>query len=143
MRKAVKSKKRVSTPSRRNKTSFTFQRLVIITSCVLLVLGIVTLKKNSVTQSVAGVSIARGLFAQATVSWTKNDIASTYNIYYRQKGDTRFTNAVRKIPSSVTNYNISYLKKGVNYEYKISAADLNGREFSWSEVKQMTNLKPM
>lgn len=85
----------------------------------------------------------RGLFAQATVYWVQNDAASSYNIYYKQKNESTFTNAVRQVPAGLTSYTISYLKKGVKYEYQVSAADLNGREFSWSEVKQMTNIKPM
>ena len=144
MKKKV-SKRRVTKPSRtRSKnSSFSFQRLVIITACVLLVFGILSIKKNTITQSVAGISVMRGLFAQGSVEWAKNDIATTYNIYYREKGNVEFTNAVRHIPATVTNYTISYLKKGTSYEYKVSVADATGREYEWSEVKEITNLQPM
>lgn len=144
-KKVTKTKRRVSKPSRATSktSSFTFQRFIIVTACVLLVVGVFNLKKTSITQSVAGIGIMRGLFQQATVSWERNPLASSYNIYYKEKGDSTFTNSVRNIPANVTSYTISYLKKGATYEYKISAADANGREYDWSVTQPITNLQPM
>ncbi len=85
----------------------------------------------------------QGLFDQATVSLPPVPNAASYNIYYRQVGEQSFSNAVRNIQPSVTTYTISYLKKGVNYEYQYSAVDKNGKEFLFSDLKPLTDLQPM
>lgn len=123
---------------------FTFQRVVLITTCfVLFIVAVMVVTRKPISQSVAGVSIARGLFGQATVSLPRVDEAVTYNIYYRQAGDPDFTNAVRHVSPSVSTYTISYLKKGQNYEYRISAADASGEEFWWSSTMRLTNIESM
>ena len=99
--------------------------------------------KQEVTQSVAGISIARGLFAQATVLIPQQDNAFSYNVYYKKRSSQEFDNAVRGIAPGVTSYTISYLKKGADYHYKISAVDASGKEFWFSEVKDLDNIEPM
>ena len=84
-----------------------------------------------------------GLFNQAVVAIPSVPNAASYNIYYGQVGEQTFTNAVRNIPTNVTNYTISDLKKGVNYQYRVAAVDKNGKEFLFSAVKPLTNLQPM
>jgi len=84
-----------------------------------------------------------GLFNQATVSLPPVPNAASYNIYYRQTGEQTFTNAVRNIPLSVHNYTISDLKKGVNYEYQISAVNSDGKEIYFSDIKPITDLQSM
>jgi hypothetical protein len=122
---------------------FSFRRIILFTTVfVLFILGFAILHKPQVTQSVAGVSIARGLFAQATVDLPKIDGAEAYNVYYKKVSAHEYTNAARSIPASSTTYTISYLKKGEAYEYKISAT-ANGSEFWWSTVKDLTNINPM
>jgi hypothetical protein len=123
---------------------FSFRRVVLITTgLVLFVLGFALFNKPQVNQAVAGVSIARGLYAQTTVAIPHVDGAVAYNIYYKQTADTKFTNAVRKIPTNVAMYTISYLKKNANYEYKISALNPAGREFWWSEIQTFTATKAL
>ena len=125
-----------------------FQRIIIISACLLLVVGVIaTINRNAVTQAVAGVSITKGFFAQATIALPKISGAVSYNIYYKEvnssEKDMHFPHAVRKIPANVSSYTISYLKKNKQYEYRISAIDASGKEFWWSSVKTMTNITSM
>ena len=145
MRKTAKSKRRVSKPrrSRSKNSSFTFQRLVIFTTCLLLVLGVFSLKKNSITQSVAGISVMKGLFSQVEVAWDPIDGATSYNLYYKQKDDQEFTNSVRNIPADITQYLISYLVKGKEYEYKLAAVGSNGQEFFWTVAYELSEPESM
>ena len=137
---------RRKTVSRRQPTptSFSFHRIIIYTSCVaLFVFAFAWFNKPQVNQAVAGVSITRGLFAEAQVALPASiPHAASYNIYYRES-DGEYTNAVRNIPVNVTTYTISYLQKGKSYLYKVSALDATGEEFWWSEEKEMTGLSSM
>jgi hypothetical protein len=134
--------------SRKNEQSFfipfSFQRIVLVTTAfALFFVAIFVFTKPNVQQSVAGVSIAKGLFNQATVTVPQIANAKKYNIYYKQISEKTFTNAVRGIPPGITNYTISYLKKGQKYQYKIAALNANGQEFWWSQVIPLTNLQSM
>jgi len=121
-----------------------FRRIVIVSACLVLFVGVVaSVDKGAASRAVAGMSITQGLFNQATVPLPPVPNATSYNIYYRQSGEQSFSNAVRNIPPNVTSYTISYLKKGVNYEYQYSAVDKNGKEFLFSPVNPLTNLQPM
>lgn len=128
----------------RPQSSGSFYRIVILTACLLLfIVGAVIANRRSIMRSVAGASIVRGLYVQTVVTLPKVPEAVTFNIYYKQASDSTYSNAVRDIPANVTNYTISYLKKGVNYQYKISAADSTGREFWWSDNNTFSVLQPM
>lgn len=142
---ARKTVKRTLPRSRAHSQSQTllFRRIVIISACLVLVVGIAaTFNRGAASQAVAGASITRGLFVQATVTIPSVPGATGYNIYYKQYGEQKFTNAVRNILPSVHSYTISYLKKGVNYQYSIAAV-LNGKEVSFTPVKTLTNLTSM
>lgn len=122
----------------------TIHRFLIVSAVVIAFLSVAVLSlKPNVNQSVAGLSIARPLYAEATVGWDPIQGAASYNIYYKEEGDPNYTNAVRNIPANVTKYTISYLKKTGKYVYKVSAADQNGDEFLWSGAKVLTNLQGM
>ncbi len=135
--------------SRRSSASspieFSFIRRIIVVGglSVILLAVIFVPGKQSVRQEVAGISIARPLFSQGTVSWSSVTGAIAYNIYYKQTSDMTFKYAVRRIPSSSTSYTITHLKKGETYQYKISAIAPSGREFWWSEVKTLDNITSM
>ncbi len=119
-----------------------FRRAIIISACLVLVILVASLPKGTASQAVAGVSIMRGLFEQATIPLPSNPHAASYNIYYGQSGEQSFTNSVRNIPPKVTNYTISYLKKGVTYKYSIATV-VNGKEVSFTPVKTLIGLQPM
>lgn len=141
---APRSRKRSSGNSDITFVPFTFHRIILITTClVLFIFAFVLFAKPNVTQSVAGVSVARGLFSQTTITLPQINGAVSYNIYYKQKSDATYTNAVRKVPASIPTYTISYLKKGTSYQYRISAVNPAGREFWWAEPQALTNLQPM
>jgi hypothetical protein len=141
-RKTVKRTIPHSRASSRNQTVF-FRRIVIISACLVMVIGVfATFNRGTASQAVAGASIARGLFMQATVELPSVPNASGYNIYYKQQSDQKFTNAVRNIPTSVQQYTISYLKKGVTYEYT-EAAIVDGKEVDFSPIQTLTNLQSM
>lgn len=120
-------------------------RIFIVSACLtLFVGGVLIANKNTVNQSVAGASIMRGMFLEATVSIPDNIAGATsYNIYYRKTGETEFSNAVRNLSPYVGTYIISHLKKGSTYEYKFAAVDASGKEFFFSEVLPLTNLQSM
>lgn len=122
---------------------FSFRRIILVSTCLLLFVVIAVTHKNQVTQSVAGITIARGLFSQTTVTLPKIDGAVAYNIYYKQTSDSKYTNAVRRVPTTVSTFLLSYLKKGEAYDYKISALNSSGKEFWWSETKPLINLRSM
>ena len=125
--------------------SILFQRIVIISACLtLFVVGGVIVNKRSVGQAVEGASITKGLYMQATVQMP-NDVpqATYYNIYYKTSSEKTFTNAVRRIPTNVTTYTISRLKKGVSYVYRYAAVNAEGREILFSQTLPLTNLQPM
>ena len=126
------------------KSSTSYRRIIFITgSFVLVLFAIVTLNKHNVSQSVAGMSIARGLYNQATVTWTPIPGAIAYNIYYKQTNETSFTHSVRRIPVNIMSYTISYLKKNTSYQYKIVGIDIHGAEMPTSQVLYINNLMSM
>ncbi len=110
---------------------------------VLFVFGFVFTNRHQITKSVAGVSIMRGVFAEATVQLPRLPGAVSYNIYYRKSGDHTFTSAVRNISPETSSYIISYLRKGVSYEYQVSAENDKGSEFWFSSVEPLTPLRSM
>ena len=126
-----------------NNQTLLFRRIVIISACLVLVIGIAaTFNRGAASQAVAGASIARGLFMQTTVSIPSVTNATGYNIYYKQQSDQKFTNAVRNIPPYISRYTISYLKKGVTYQYT-EAAIVNGKEVNFTPLQTITHLQSM
>ncbi|HSA84154.1 MAG TPA: hypothetical protein VLF20_04690 [Patescibacteria group bacterium] len=123
---------------------FSFRRIIFITTAVALFLAVAILfNKDKVTQSVAGIGVARGLFAEARVDVPKIEGAASYNIYYKEQSAGEYTNVARDIPASVASYLISYLKKGEEYIYKVAAVDASGAEFYWTTDEELTNIEPM
>lgn len=155
MKKRIRSVKRATTTKSTRKTSrrstehllllpFSFRRIVLVTTAIALFLGVfVLLNKQQVTQSVAGVSVARGLFAEARIDLPKIEGTVSYNIYYKEKSASDFTNVARDIPGSSLTYTISYLKKGEEYRYKVAAVNTSGAEFYWSNEEDLRNIEPM
>lgn len=144
-KRVLKPKRRVAKPSRaRSKnSSFTFQRIVVFTACLIIVFAVILANKNKITQSVAGISITRGLFSQVQVGWNPVDGATSYNLYYKQKDDREFTNSVRNIPADITEYTVSYLTKGKEYDYKLAAVGANGEEFFWTVAEEFSDPESM
>ncbi len=121
-----------------------FRRVLLITTCMTLFLFLTAdVSKKGLTQSVAGVSVARGLFAQATISIPQINGAVSYNLYYKEVTEGHYIHAVRSIPAGTTTYLVSYLKKNKKYHYKISALDNNGKEFWWSKETLLTKTLSM
>ena len=139
-----KSNRRVPKRSSSNQHIILFRRVFLITSALVLFLFVsADVSKRGVTQAVAGISVARGLFNQATVSLPNVEGVVTYNIYYKRTSDSEFGYAVRNISGDLSSYTISYLKKGEEYEYKVSAADKTGKEFFFTESQALSNLESM
>lgn len=143
VRKTVKrTSPRLSHSSSINQTLI-FRRIVIVSACLVLFVGIVaTFNGSSVRQEVAGIRTVSGLFDQTTIDLPPVPNAVFYNIYYKAVGEQTFSNAVRNIPSNIHSYTISDLKKGVTYEYYYSAVDNTGKEFLFSPVKPFSNIQP-
>jgi len=123
---------------------FSFRRIILVTTgLVLFVFGFALFNKPHINQAVAGLSITREMYAQKTILMPHIDGAVAYNIYYKRTSETTYSNAVRKVPTSVPTYTISYLKKNAAYDYKISAINPAGREFWWSEIQTITATQAM
>ncbi|HSX10080.1 MAG TPA: hypothetical protein VLF93_08055, partial [Candidatus Saccharimonadales bacterium] len=134
-KKTVKRTSPRSTRSANDGQTLLFRRIVIISACLILVVGVVaTFNRGATRQAVAGMSIMAGLYDQATIQLPTVPNAASYNIYYGPSGEATFSNAVRNIPPNVSNYTISDLKKGVTYNYMYAAVDKNGREFLFSPI---------
>src|ERR1700745_1653395 len=98
-RKTVK--RTIPRSAARNQAIF-FRRIVVISACLVLVVGIAaTFNRGAASQAVAGVSITRGFFEQATITIPQVYGADSYNIYYKQLGEQKFTNSVRNIPPGI------------------------------------------
>lgn len=140
----TKSTSRTTRKASTPKQTILFRRIVIITTCVVLVgAALLWINKPAVEQSVAGASIMKGLFVQGTVSVPNLEGASSFNIYYKEAGEKDFVNAVRNVPTTTSSYTISHLKKGVNYQYRFAAVDDTGKEYLFSEILPLTNIEPM
>ncbi len=74
-------------------------------------------------------------FAKGTITWQNVPGAVFYNVYYKETKEKNFTNAVRKLPNTSKSYTITFLKKGVSYQYKVTALDTSGKEFYFSPIK--------
>lgn len=123
---------------------FSFRRIILVTTAIALFLGVVVLfNKNQVTQSVAGISITKGLFAQARIDLPKIEGAVSFNIYYKKQSANEYSNVARDIPINTQSYIISYLKKGEEYHYKIAAVDASGAEFFWTKEEPLVNIESM
>jgi len=119
--------------------SLIVRRIVIFSACVVMVVGLVaTFNHGSASQAVAGASITRGLFNQATITLPSVPNATGYNIYYKQQDEPKYTNAVRNIPVSVHQYTVSYLKKGVTYQFT-EAAIVGGKEVNFTPITIIKN----
>jgi hypothetical protein len=141
-RKTVKRTIPRSHSTSRNQTLL-FRRIVIISACLVMVIGLAaSFNRGAASQAVAGATITRGLFNQTTVTIPSTPNATGYNIYYKQQGEQKFTNAVRNIPVYVHQYTINYLKKGVTYQYT-QAAIVSGKEINFTPLKTVTNLQSM
>lgn len=141
----TKSTKKTTRKPRSEEQTILIHRIFIVSACLtLFVGGVLIANKQQVTQSVAGASITRGLFMEATVT-VPADIANaaSYNIYYKETNEEDYTNAIRNVPTSAGSYVISHLKKGTDYEYTFAAVDAMGREFLFSEELPITDLRPM
>ncbi|HSX40186.1 MAG TPA: fibronectin type III domain-containing protein [Candidatus Saccharimonadales bacterium] len=104
-----------------------------------LVIGVVGVFYNPKTASVLGASTVA--FRQGDTSWNAIPGAAAYNIYYKAAADRAFIHSVPRLPASITSYTIGYLKKGVQYQYIVTALDSSGKEFWSSGVKWMTNYR--
>ncbi len=142
VRKSVKRTIPRSHTSRSNQTIL-IRRIVIFSACLVMVIGIAaTFNRGSASQAVAGAAITRGLFNQTTIWIPSVPNATGYNIYYKQQGEQKFTNAVRNIPVNVHQYTVSYLKRGVTYQYT-EAAIVGGKEVNFTPITTITNLQSM
>lgn len=139
--KTKKTTKRISKPAPTSHT-IVFRRIIVIAACVVVAFGLF-LNRQDVSRAVAGTSIARGLYMQATVPMPQLTNAVSYNIYYKQTNEHTFTNSVRSISPKVSTYTISYLKKGTDYEYRVAAVDNTGKEFLFTDPRPLTDLQPM
>lgn len=132
--------RRASTP----KQTILFRRILIITTCVIIVTGmLVWINKSSIGRAVAGASIMKGLFVQGTISMPTLSEVTSFNIYYKEAGEKEFTNSVRNISPTVSSYTISHLKKNTHYQYRFAAVNDKGQEYLFSEILPLTNIEPM
>lgn len=71
----------------------------------------------------------------AVVSWQGVDGAFSYNIYFKEMGESNYTHAAADLPADARSFTLEFLKSGVKYIYKIAAVNGEGKEFWFSEEK--------
>ena len=76
-------------------------------------------------------------FNQATLKWRTVDEASSYNIYFKETGQSGFTHAISNLPGNATSYTVTFLKKGRGYWYAITAVNSDGKEFMTTGLRRM------
>lgn len=123
---------------------FNFNRIIIIGICIVLLMSVfIIANKRTVAREVAGISIMKGLWNEATIQLPQINGVNSYNVYYKAVSDPTFIHAARNIPATSTYYTLSYLRKGTLYEYRVSAVDNTGTEIWFSDIKQVTNTQSM
>lgn len=71
---------------------------------------------------VATAALATPAFAEThTVKWNTEQGASSYNIYYSQKGKSAWQYSVPNLPSTSWAYKIKGLSNGISYKYEVRA----------------------
>ena len=93
--------------------------------------------------STKSVSAQSQTFYQTTVTWNVVPGITQYNIYYKEKGATKYMHAVGSLPNTMTSYTIKYLKPGVSYIYNIAGLDMSKKEIWWSGEKRFYNMQVM
>jgi len=145
---------RSSSRSTAGSQTFIFRRIVVISACVVLAIGVMgTFDRPAVRGMVEGASTVAGLYSKATVllpNVSPNDFTS-FNIYYGTGG--KFTNAVRGIPIPTDHtknhyQTIYYLKNNVSYQYEILGLGKDHKEHSLPAaglgvIKNITQLTSM
>lgn len=146
MKRKIASRKKTihRTKSSSAPTVFSFNRVIIITACVVLLVTVLVIpNKSQVTRTVAGASIFKPLYAQTTISLPHTTGAAFYNVYYKPVSDAEFIHALRNISGNSRTVTISYLKKKTDYVYMVSAVDSSGKEFWFSPITPITTLQSM
>lgn len=151
MNKKKVTKRHVVHKSRHSIKRVRFNRdsnwIIYVGSCIGVLLVVVLFvgfsHKRALRQTVAGISIMNGVFAQATVPLPDIPNATAFNVYYWPELHSESVNAARGVPTNISSYTVTYLSKNTKYEYRISALDPNGAEFWWSPVTDMTNITSM
>lgn len=148
MKKKIKKQTHKITHTKVTKPLLPSKIVVISGTFFAVIMGVfIVFNKRTVAQSVQGVAIVKGMFAEATLSLPPIAGAIAYNIYYDQTSSVKFTHAVRQISGNMTSYTIQYLKKGVSYKYMVSAIgfDIHGnkKEIWFSPITQITNVQGM
>ncbi len=91
----------------------------------------------------AEASVLGILLSKATISMPNVLQATSYNVYFKEVSSKTFNHASRNISITDKKHKIYFLKKNVQYKYKISAVDASGKEFWWSPVRLMINIQRM
>lgn len=82
-------------------------------------------------------------YSQATVAIPHSASAVYYNLYYKSQADKTFINGAGRIPAVATAYTITYLKRGLGYQYYISAVDSLGKQTQITPIKWVENIQNM
>ncbi len=82
-------------------------------------------------------------FSKATVTIPQVASAAYYNLYYKSQNDKSFINGAGSIPNTAKSYPITYLKKGVGYQYYITAIDAQGIQTQITPIKWIQNFQGM
>lgn len=146
MKKKIKRQVKAIRIERKEKTQslIFYKRIIYIASFFAAIAGFfIIFNRTVMRQAVEGMSITRSLYEQATIALPSINGAVSYNIYYKQETDGEFTYSVRKLPATIRFYTISYLKKGINYQYRISAVNPSGSEFWWTPLTSFSSRESM
>lgn len=83
--------------------------------------------------SVAGTAFAQTTptYNQGLAQWAYIENAKCFRIYYKEKGaaDWQFAVHCRDLKNPTWKYTIGYLKKGVNYTYRVQAVNFDSSTY--------------
>lgn len=110
---------------------------------LVLLVGFALVERHSLLRALTGTGMFNGMYVQSTITLPHVADASSYNIYYSPASNGSFPYSVRNISNDTSSYTISYLRKDIVYQYKISALNKTGKEIWWSKVGSLSDVHPM
>ena len=117
--------------------------LLFLLLIVLLIGGVAFVERRPLVQAMAGTGMLKGMYTEGNVPLPHISGANSYNIYYSPASNNSFPYSVRGIPSSMSSYTVSYLRKNTPYQYKISALNKAGKEIWWSKASSLSDVHAM
>jgi hypothetical protein len=119
------------------------RKILFFLLVLVLLIGFVFVERHALLRTLAGTGMFKSMYVQSMIKLPHITDASSYNIYYSPASNGTFPYSVRNISNTTSSYTISYLRKDISYQYKISALNKAGKEIWWSKVNPLSDVQPM